>query len=132
RVRRRRPPPLSRCLHHLHGDAGEGTMERRTYALRIAYDGALFRGWQRQPGERTVQQALEDALAVSLGGPLPVHGAARTDAGVHAEGQVASFSIRRSLPTSGLLALAVPREIQILAATEASRSFHARASAIGK
>jgi len=107
-------------------------MERRTYALRIAYDGARFRGWQRQPGERTVQQALEDALAVSLGGPLPVHGAARTDAGVHAEGQVASFSIRRSVALSELLASSVPRGIRILVAAEASRSFHARASAIGK
>jgi tRNA pseudouridine38-40 synthase len=107
-------------------------LERRTYALRIAYDGALFRGWQRQPGERTVQQALEDALATSLGSSLRVHGAARTDAGVDAEGQVASFSIWHSLPPSDLLALPVPREIRILAAAEASRPFHARASAIGK
>lgn len=107
-------------------------MERRTYALRIAYDGALFRGWQRQPGERTVQQALEGALAVSLGEPFPVHGASRTDAGVHAEGQVASFSIRRSLPAADLLAISVPSEIRLLAAAEAQESFHARASAIAK
>jgi tRNA pseudouridine38-40 synthase len=107
-------------------------MERRTYALRIAYDGALFRGWQRQPGERTVQQALEDALAASLGSPVRVHGAARTDAGVDAEGQVASFSIRHSLPPSELLALPVPRDIRVLAAAEGPPSFHARASAVGK
>jgi len=107
-------------------------MERRTYALRIAYDGAIFRGWQRQPGERTVQQALEDALAVSLGEPFPVHGAARTDAGVHAEGQVASFSIRRSLPAADLLTISVPSAIRLLGAAEAGQSFHARSSAIAK
>ena len=107
-------------------------MGRRTYALRIAYDGATFRGWQRQPGERTVQQALEDALAALLGERIRVHGAARTDAGAHAEGQVASFSIRRSVPPDELLALPIPAEIRIRDAAEAQRSFHARASAIGK
>jgi tRNA pseudouridine38-40 synthase len=107
-------------------------VERRTYALRIAYDGALFRGWQRQPGDRTVQQALEDALAASVGGPCHVHGAARTDAGAHAEGQVASFSMRRSLAPAALLAVAVPSGITLRAAAEAGRSFHARASATGK
>jgi tRNA pseudouridine38-40 synthase len=107
-------------------------VERRTRALRIAYDGAAFRGWQRQPGERTVQQALEDALAAMLGAPIVVHGAARTDAGAHAEGQVASFSIRRSLSPGDLSSLRVPPEISIRAAAEARPSFHARASAIGK
>ena len=107
-------------------------MERRTYALRFAYDGALFRGWQRQPGERTVQQALEDALAASLGGPFRLHGAARTDAGAHAEGQVASFSIRRSLSPGDLLRLPAPTGISIRSAAEARASFHARASALAK
>jgi tRNA pseudouridine38-40 synthase len=110
----------------------DARMERRTYALRIAYDGATFRGWQRQPGERTVQQALEDTLAALLGEPIHVRGAARTDAGAHAEGQVASFSIRRSLAAGDLLGLPVPPGISILAAAAAAASFHARASAIGK
>ena len=107
-------------------------MERITYALRIAYDGACFRGWQRQRGERSVQQALEDALAGSLGEKVRVHGAARTDAGVHAEGQVASFSIRRALSSSDLLAVPVVPGLRIVAAARARPSFHARASAIAK
>jgi tRNA pseudouridine38-40 synthase len=107
-------------------------MERRTYAMRIAYDGGCFRGWQRQGTESTVQRALEDALAGSLGEKVRVHGAARTDAGVHAEGQVASFSIRRALHLSDLSARALVAGVRILAAARASPSFHARASAIGK
>src|SRR5438067_7890641 len=123
---------LSNCLQCRSGRAEEGKMERRTYALRFAYDGALFRGWQRQPGERTVQQALEDALAASLGRPFRLHGAARTDAGTHAEGQVASFSIRRSLSPGDLLRLPAPMGISIRSAAEARASFHARASAVAK
>jgi tRNA pseudouridine38-40 synthase len=107
-------------------------MERTTYALRIAYDGACFRGWQRQRGERTVQQALEDALAGSLGEKVHIHGAARTDAGAHAEGQVASFSIRRALSSRDLLAVPVDAGLRIVAAARAPPSFHARASAIAK
>jgi tRNA pseudouridine38-40 synthase len=107
-------------------------MERLTYALRIAYEGARFRGWQRHFGEPTVQQALEDALAGSLGEKVRVHGAARTDAGAHAEGQVASFSIRRALSPSDLLAVPVVPGLQVVAAAQARPSFHARASAIAK
>ena len=107
-------------------------MERSTYALRIAYDGARFRGWQRQRAEPTVEQALEDALAGSLGEKVRVHGAARTDAGVHAEGQVASFSIRRALSPSDLLAVPVIDGLRIVAAARAVPSFHARANADAK
>ena len=107
-------------------------MERSTYALRIAYDGARFHGWQRLRGEPTVQQALEDALAGLLGEKVRVHGAARTDAGVHAEGQVASFSVRRALSPSDLLAVPVVPGVQIVAAARARSSFHARASATAK
>ena len=107
-------------------------MERRTYALRIAYDGAQFRGWQRNQREASVEQALEDALARSLGEKVRIHGAARTDAGVHAEGQVASFSIRRALSPSELLAMPVVSGLWIVAAARAATSFHARASAVAK
>jgi tRNA pseudouridine38-40 synthase len=100
--------------------------------MRIAYDGARFRGWQRQRGQPTVEQALEDALAGSLGEKVHVHGAARTDAGVHAEGQVASFSIRRALSPSDLLAVPVVAGLRIVSAARALPSFHARASASAK
>ena len=107
-------------------------MERLTYALKLAYDGRGFRGWQRQPGQATVQEAVESALASLLGERVRAHGAARTDAGVHASGQVASFSLRRALDPGALAALPVPAGLRVLAAAAASRSFHARASAAGK
>jgi len=107
-------------------------MERRTYALKLAYDGAAFRGWQRQPGLPTVQQAMEDALAALLGERVRVLGAARTDAGVHAEGQVASFAVRRALSPGTLRELRAPAGLRILAAAPARPAFHARSSAAGK
>ena len=107
-------------------------MDRRTFALRVAYDGAGFRGWQRQPGLPTVQEALEDALAALLGERVQVVGAARTDAGVHAEGQVASFAVRRSLSPGELCGLHVPEGLRIVAAAPAGPAFHARSSAAGK
>src|SRR5437773_2246017 len=69
--------------------------EPLNFALLLAYDGAAFRGWQKQPGMATVQGAVEQALETLLGRRLVVHGASRTDAGVHAEGQVASFRTTR-------------------------------------
>ena len=98
----------------------------------MAYDGAAFRGWQRQPGAPTVEQAALDALAGLLGEHVALHGAARTDAGVHAEGQVASFALRRAPSLADLLALRVPAGLRIARAAPAQPSFHARASAAGK
>jgi tRNA pseudouridine38-40 synthase len=98
------------------------------YALLLAYDGAEFRGWQKQPGLTTVQGALEDALRVLLGKRLVVHGASRTDAGVHALGQVASFRCSSADPT----ALLLPPALQILEWSLAPDSFHARATSVGK
>jgi tRNA pseudouridine38-40 synthase len=98
----------------------------------LAYDGGAFRGWQRQPGLPTVQQAVEDALADALAERVQVHGAARTDAGVHAEGQVASFALRREPPAGDVLARRLPESVRIGALAPARPSFHARASAAGK
>jgi tRNA pseudouridine38-40 synthase len=98
------------------------------YALLLAYDGASFRGWQKQPGLQTVQGALEDALRALLGKKLVVHGASRTDAGVHALGQVASFRTSPARPQE----LELPDGLRLLRATAAPDSFHARATSIGK
>jgi tRNA pseudouridine38-40 synthase len=108
--------------------------EKRRYALRLLYDGGRFRGFQRQPGLPTVQEALEDALAPhGLRGPLAVAG--RTDAGVHAVDQVVSFAARADLDPEALrrtLNATLPDAIVCLDAWAVAASFHARASAISR
>jgi tRNA pseudouridine38-40 synthase len=93
------------------------------FALLLAYDGAAFRGWQKQPGEATVQGVLEKAIG------NVVHGASRTDAGVSALGQVASFR-RGSAPD--FAALDLPPALRLLRWASVPDSFHARASSCGK
>jgi tRNA pseudouridine38-40 synthase len=116
---------------------------RAVLVLGLCYDGGDFRGWQRQPALRTIQGTLEAALGSLTGHALSVHGAARTDAGVHARGQVAHFAAgslaaregRAALDADGLLdALReiLPPSLRATKAALAPRSFHARASAIGK
>jgi len=106
-------------------------VERRRYALRLAYDGGAFRGFQRQPGLPTVEEGLRAALA-SLGVPAHLAAAARTDAGVHALCQVVTFAARADLDPGRLRAAvngATPPGILCLDAWRAAPSFHARASA---
>lgn len=109
-------------------------MERRFYALRVAYEGGRFRGFQRQPGLPTVQDALEGALlAAGVRAALAV--AARTDAGVHALDQVVSFSTRAALDPDALrraLNAALPDGIMVLEALRVGPSFHARNTARGR
>jgi tRNA pseudouridine38-40 synthase len=107
-------------------------MERRGYALKIAYRGGAFHGWQRQPGVATVQQTLEDALA-ALDLDVRLAAAARTDAGVSARAQVVSFRLRRALRASEVLTplqAALPRALRLLSWAEVDGSFHARSSAL--
>ena len=89
----------------------------RTWKLTLAYDGTQFRGWQVQPGERTVQGELQAALGRVTGeSPLP-QGSGRTDAGVHALGQVASFALSAPIPEENLrraLNRTLPPSIRIL------------------
>src|SRR5262249_38940696 len=115
----------------LNSRPGQGVQAglSETFALLLAYDGAAFHGWQRQPGMPTVQAALEEALRALLGRRCPVQGASRTDAGVHALGQVASF---RSGPAPEMERLRLPCALRLLRWSRAHPSFHARASAIGK
>src|ERR1700693_403348 len=103
--------------------------------LTIAYDGADFHGWQFQPGVSTIQGALHDAARKITQEKIVVHGASRTDTGVHALGQVAHFKTRSSLSAleiqRGLNAL-LPPAIRIVAAEEMGPEFHSRWLAQGK
>jgi len=109
----------------------------RRFKLTIAYDGARFAGWQSQAGGNTVQDAIERALAVVGKTPITVHGSGRTDAGVHALGQIAHFDApaESNLTTETwvrALNSNLPPSIRILRAAQAPASFHARFSARGK
>lgn len=109
-------------------------MERRRYALRLLYDGRAFRGFQRQPGLPTVQEAVEAGLA-RIGVRAPLQVAARTDAGVSALDQVVGFATRTDLDPDALRRAvneAAPEGLLCLAAARAPRNFHARASATGR
>lgn len=105
----------------------------RTLRLTVAYDGTAFHGWQIQPGLRTVQGELEDALRTVLDDArVRVAGAGRTDAGVHARGQVASFQTASALPLRAyvpLLSRRLAPDVRVREAREAPDGFHARHSA---
>ncbi|MFN7927083.1 MAG: tRNA pseudouridine(38-40) synthase TruA [Blastocatellia bacterium] len=105
------------------------------YQIIIAYDGTNYHGWQMQGERPTIQLALSNALATIAGAPVVVHGAGRTDSGVHAEGQVASFHLPKEW-TGAALRKAIngnlPPDIRVLQAEQVSEKFHARFSAKGK
>ena len=110
---------------------------RRNVKLVVAYNGAAYHGWQRQAdGLPTIQQCVEEAASRVLGEPITVFGAGRTDAGVHAEGQVANFyTSNPAIPLRGLrraMNSALPRDIAVRSAAEAPDDFHASRSAAGK
>ena len=104
--------------------------------LVIAYDGAPFRGWQSQATGDAVQDHLETGLARILKEPVRIHGAGRTDAGVHALGQVAHVDVPRTgLPPaqwSRALNDHLPPGIRVIRSSRAAPRFHARVDAIGK
>jgi tRNA pseudouridine38-40 synthase len=107
----------------------------RTIRVVLEYDGTDLCGWQRQENGPSVQGNLEEALARMTGEPTPVIGASRTDAGVHALGQVASFETSTRIPCDGFrlgLNSLLPPAIAVVSADEAPPGFHARFSASGK
>ncbi|MDP9204274.1 MAG: tRNA pseudouridine(38-40) synthase TruA [Gemmatimonadota bacterium] len=110
-------------------------MLSRSVQLVLHYHGARFSGWQRQPGERTVQGDLEAAVSKLCGAPITVVGAGRTDAGVHARGQAAgvrvpdkwsALALRRSMNAI------LPDDVWISAAFEMRDDFHPRYSAVSR
>ena len=118
-------------------------MEQRNILLTIEYDGSNFCGWQRQPGKRTVQGELERVLSILCACEVKLNGTSRTDAGVHALGQRASFCGEFGIPTdripraaNNLLAGSMNNmqvgDVRILKAEEVAEDFHARFDAEGK
>jgi tRNA pseudouridine38-40 synthase len=104
------------------------------YKLTIEYDGVPFAGWQRQSNGPSVQAAIEDALASLTQGAVTIYGAGRTDAGVHALGQVAHVDLDRAWQPSALRnainAHLRPKPVSIISAEQVSDNFHARFSAV--
>ncbi len=107
----------------------------RTLKLTLAYDGTPFVGWQRQAKGTSIQGLLEEVLARIEGAPVTVIGAGRTDAGVHACGQVASVRLMATIEVAALaraLNATLPPDIRVIAVDEVPSSFHARYSAASK
>ena len=116
----------------------------KNFLIKIAYDGSCFSGWQRQPDKRTVQGTLEETLSFFTGREISLNGTSRTDAGVHALMQCASFKGDFSIPPEGLMRAANNRlaggmnrknpvgDVEILSIEEVPMDFHARFNCKGK
>ena len=116
-------------------DCTQADREFLNWKVTLAYDGTDFQGWQVQPGLATIQGELQGALGRICGeSPLP-QGSGRTDAGVHALAQVASFTLRAPIPAENLqraLNRTLPPSIRVLEASMVPSTFHARHSAVAK
>jgi tRNA pseudouridine38-40 synthase len=111
--------------------------EGRNLKLTVAYDGTRFHGFQRQPARvgRTVQGVLEGRLAELTGEEIGLRAAGRTDAGVHALGQVVNFHTRSRIPLEAwvkAMNAGLPRDVRVVAAEEVPPAFHARYDASAK
>jgi tRNA pseudouridine38-40 synthase len=107
----------------------------RNFKLILAYDGSEFAGWQVQPDAVTIQGTLASAIGRLTGEKVLPQGSGRTDAGVHALAQVASFAIKSAIPAENLIKAlndTLPPSIRVLEASEAPPEFHARKSARSK
>ena len=106
------------------------------YKLTIQYDGSRYDGWQKQGNtDNTIQGKLESVLSRLAEEPVEVHGAGRTDAGVHAEGQVASVKLPGNHPAAEVMRYLnqyLPEDVAVVVAEEADDRFHARLNATGK
>ncbi|HEY2845563.1 MAG TPA: tRNA pseudouridine(38-40) synthase TruA [Bryobacteraceae bacterium] len=107
----------------------------RRVRITVSYDGTEYHGWQIQPGLATIQRALEVVLSEIEGDVVHVDGSGRTDAGVHALGQVAAFTLSNPIPLPNLqkaMNRLLPRDIRVLDVAEAAASFHPRFDALAK
>lgn len=108
----------------------------KNYKAKVSYDGTRYDGWQKQKNtEHTIQGKLEALLSRMSGSEISVHGSGRTDAGVHALGQIANFRMDTELSEEALLSAInayLPDDIAVLELRIASERFHSRLSAVGK
>jgi tRNA pseudouridine38-40 synthase len=107
----------------------------RNICLLLEYDGTRYHGWQRQRGDLSLQQVLEKALERLTGEPVKLIGSGRTDAGVHALGQVANFRTNSAIPLKAFhegLNSMLPYDLAVLEASEVPLEFHARKAARSK
>jgi len=110
-------------------------MHTKHFKLTIAYDGTRYGGWQRQPNAMTIQQLVEEAIEIVQGSRFKIEGSGRTDAGVHAQAQVASCSLitrHKSPVLLRALNAYLPEDVRVLRVQEVAAGFHARFSATGK
>ncbi|BAZ04008.1 tRNA pseudouridine(38-40) synthase TruA [Calothrix sp. NIES-3974] len=110
----------------------EPSPAKQRVALVIQYLGTHFHGWQRQPQHRSVQAEIETAIATVVGKRVTLHGAGRTDSGVHAAAQVAHFDVTSKIPPhkwAKVLNSRLPKDINILASAAVAPTWHARFSA---
>jgi len=108
---------------------------KRKIKITIEYDGTNYSGWQIQPDQISVQQKIEEALKALFNDDVKIHGAGRTDAGVHALGQVAHFELDADIPSERIkyaINTKLPKDIRIVKSEEADIDFHARYNAKGK
>jgi len=107
----------------------------RHIALLLRYDGTAYHGWQRQKGQTSVCQTVQDAIAKTVGHPVTLHGCGRTDAGVHALHYVAGFSAHTRIPAERLpyaMEIHLPGDITVLQAADVPESFSAIGSCVRK
>jgi tRNA pseudouridine38-40 synthase len=126
----RRVAPVNICTPELHPD-----IDMRNLKLVLAYDGTEFSGWQVQPDSATIQGTLASAIGRITGEKVLPQGSGRTDAGVHALAQVATFVTESPIPAENFVKALndiLPPSVRVLEASEASPEFHARKSARSK
>ena len=108
----------------------------RNFRIVLQYEGTKYQGWQKQERtENTIQGKLEKILSKMVGEPVEIHGAGRTDAGVHAKGQVANFKAKTDMTESQIMQYLnqyLPEDIAVISVKEAGERFHARLNAAGK
>lgn len=108
----------------------------KNYKMVLQYEGTRYGGWQKQGNtDNTIQGRVEQVLGRMIGGPVTIHGSGRTDAGVHAEGQVANFIVDRSLKPEEITEYVnryLPDDIRVLNTEEVPLQFHSRLNAKGK